>query len=144
MSRVDWSKSPEGAEFSSLERFWFVDIAGTPWFWDYHDNCWGRGSFDIDFLKRHSSYKERPKQENQSTVMIGNEFGLALVESLGLDPTKVSTDAKLNVGSDEVFSVDFRVNLTIDEVRKACDIICAKDNAETASKKLVDELRGKL
>ena len=75
-----------------------------------------------------------------SGVMIGNEFGLALVESLGLDPAKVSTDIKLNVGVDEVFSVDFRINLTIDEVRKACDIICAKDCAEAASKKLISEL----
>ena len=74
--------------------------------------------------------------------MIGNEFGLALVESLGLDPAKVSSDIKLNVGSDEVFSFDFRVNLTVDEVRKACDIICAKDSAEVAHKQLVAKLRG--
>ena len=81
-------------------------------------------------------------RENLSTLMTGNEFGLALVESLGLDPSKVSRDIKLNVVSDDLFSVDLRVNLTVDDVRKACDIICAKDSAEATSKQLIAELRG--
>ena len=79
-----------------------------------------------------------------STAMIGNGFGLALIESLGIDPMKVSTDIKLNVGSEDVLSADLRVNLTIDDIRKACDIISAKDCADASSKQLVNELRGKL
>ena len=166
MSKVDWSKAPEGgikdfdaimvslinnwqelnAVLSAFGRAGFSDVVerefgarvieaktgyvtvnvGTVYFVRCERSEGKRARRFLTYEQVTGVEKERPKQERPGTVMIGNEFGLALVESLGLDPAKVSSDIKLNVGGDEVFSVDFRVNLTVDEVRKACDIICAK------------------
>ena len=122
MSKVDWSKAPESAEFYVRGEFYFVDDQNDVYVWGGCDKGWIDSDFWFFQLKACDSYEERPREEKPSTAMIGSEFGLALVESLGLDPKKVSSDIKLNMGSDEMFSVDLRVNLTVDEVRKACDI----------------------
>lgn len=122
MSEVDWSEAPEGAGFYALGNFYFEDGENNLRVWGSNGREWVRSILFLEDIKSSPSYEERPKEEKPSAVMIGSEFGLALVESLGLDPSKVSSDIKLNVGSDEMFSVDLRVNLTVDEVRKACDI----------------------
>ena len=122
MSKVDWSKAPEGAEFYACGNFHLVNGEQDVYSWSPQNNSWDGSSFWLFHLKNCDSYEERSKEEKPSGVMIGNEFGSALVKSLGLDPSKVSSDIKLNMGSDEMFSVELRVNLTVDEVRKACDI----------------------
>lgn len=46
----------------------------------------------------------------------GREFGLAVIDHLGLDSSKVSADLYMRTGRDDVFGITLDIRLTADDV----------------------------
>lgn len=61
MSEVDWSKAPEGAEFYSYNTF-YKNKDGCLEYYDEEDKVWRPSRSEINELKSHINYCERPKE----------------------------------------------------------------------------------
>lgn len=66
MSKVDWSKAPEDAEFYACERFYFRFDCNFLFFFHCENGAWCESGESFSKLTRHNSYEERPKEEKPS------------------------------------------------------------------------------
>jgi hypothetical protein len=69
-NKVDWSKSPEGAEFYANGSFYINEL--KPLLWSTVDSIWKPSIYSIEFLKKADDYEERPTQWPETDERINN------------------------------------------------------------------------
>lgn len=65
MSKVDWSKAPEGAEFYAVEKFRAEKAGANPIFWNSKIDEWDSGLYAMDECMESEDFERNPDPRSQ-------------------------------------------------------------------------------
>lgn len=63
--KIDWSKSPEGAEFYAVEKFRAEKADANPIFWNSKIDGWGSGLYAMDECMESEDFERNPNPRSQ-------------------------------------------------------------------------------